>query len=461
VNPCPGSPAGATASVVPSPAALAVATPTTHNATMSTTRIHHRTMPIASITIGPRHRHDLGDLAGLARSIQERGWLQPIGVTPAGQLVVGLRRLEAAKLLGLERVPVHVVHGLDDALDLLLARTEADEHTKPLLPSEMALRGLELEQLIAADAERRHREGSRRGAQARNAGHRRDVDNVHTPERAAPTRDRVGQAVGTSGRRYERAKAVVLAAQQDPERYGDLVEEMDATGKVNRVHTILQQRQTQAEREAQGLTTSGQQSIITGDFRGVGEQVEDASVSLILTDGPYSADAVPLYGDLARLGARVLCPGGVLLAYSGQAHLPGVLATMSGHGLDWLWVLSVRHEGGGDGVAKGARMRNRWKPLLAFVRPPRRLWWTAFPDELLSGQREKSAHAWQQSEQEAAWLIERLTLPGDLVLDPMVGSGTTLAAAKRLGRRWLGIEIDARTAAQARGRLAEIEEGAP
>ena len=43
-------------------------------------------------------------------------------------------------------------------------------------------------------------------------------------------------------------------------------------------------------------------------------------------------------------------------------------------------------------------------------------------------------------------LLERLVLmttePGDIVLDPFVGAGTTAIAAKRLGRAYIGIDID-------------------
>lgn len=43
---------------------------------------------------------------------------------------------------------------------------------------------------------------------------------------------------------------------------------------------------------------------------------------------------------------------------------------------------------------------------------------------------------------DAEHVISRLTLEGQTVFDPMMGSGTTGAAAVKLRRRFIGIEID-------------------
>ena len=57
-------------------------------------------------------------------------------------------------------------------------------------------------------------------------------------------------------------------------------------------------------------------------------------------------------------------------------------------------------------------------------------------------------------------LLHRVILassnPGDVVLDPFFGSGTTAAVAKRLGRRFIGIEREAAYAEAARTRLAAV-----
>ena len=50
---------------------------------------------IASIKVGSRHRKDMGDIAGLAKSIESAGLLHPVVVTPELHLIAGCLTAEA------------------------------------------------------------------------------------------------------------------------------------------------------------------------------------------------------------------------------------------------------------------------------------------------------------------------------------------------------------------------------
>jgi modification methylase len=67
----------------------------------------------------------------------------------------------------------------------------------------------------------------------------------------------------------------------------------------------------------------------------------------------------------------------------------------------------------------------------------------------------RKAHPTQKPEALLYRVILAATKPGDLVLDPFFGTGTTGVVAKRLGRRWLGLERDKDYATAARARLAK------
>jgi site-specific DNA-methyltransferase (adenine-specific) len=74
---------------------------------------------------------------------------------------------------------------------------------------------------------------------------------------------------------------------------------------------------------------------------------------------------------------------------------------------------------------------------------------------------ENTDHPTQKSEKLVAKLMLASTNPGDLVLDPFLGSGTTSVVAKKLGRHFIGVELDEEYAllAQKRLELADQEGG--
>lgn len=68
-------------------------------------------------------------------------------------------------------------------------------------------------------------------------------------------------------------------------------------------------------------------------------------------------------------------------------------------------------------------------------------------------------HGCQMPEQLLGRIIKACSNPGELVLDPFGGSGTTLAVAKKLERHWLGFELSKQYVQQIRKRLNDISPG--
>lgn len=80
--------------------------------------------------------------------------------------------------------------------------------------------------------------------------------------------------------------------------------------------------------------------------------------------------------------------------------------------------------------------------------------------ERLKGPDGRKAHPTQKPEALLHRVIVAATRPDDVILDPFFGTGTTGAVARRLGRRFIGLERDAGYADVARARIAAIRRAA-
>lgn len=177
-------------------------------------------LPVSAIDIGERHRKDMGDLAGLAASIEAVGLLHPIVVMgrdggSSWRLVAGERRLRACRdLLGWDRIHVRIV---PESTDLLRAEHDENVVREPFTPSEAVAIAAALRPAVEAEArERQGRPGAERSATVAEHGR---------------SRDRIAEAVGMSHETLRRAETVVHAATENP-TLAPIQEAMDESGNV-------------------------------------------------------------------------------------------------------------------------------------------------------------------------------------------------------------------------------------
>lgn len=189
---------------------------------------------VDAITVGHRHRQDLGDLDGLVESVRDVGLLEPISITPAGVLVTGYRRLLALKKLGTRTTDVWITD-TSSRLEELLAEQHENLHRKDLTPTEAASLWAELKDQYA--------QAAAHGRPRKDTAETENPCESHDFPPGTDRRSRVRAARVLTGRdssqRLARVDEIVrLAADESlpAELRRELAEQlaqMDATGKVH------------------------------------------------------------------------------------------------------------------------------------------------------------------------------------------------------------------------------------
>jgi MT-A70 len=129
-----------------------------------------------------------------------------------------------------------VIPNLSDALSALQAERDENTCREDFSISEALALGERLEGLERQAAKQRQGTGT-------------DKHPGKLPGSWGRTRDCVAAALGMSGRNYEKAKAVVQAAQSEPKRYGKILERMERSGKVDRAYRdVVKLQQVEAIR---------------------------------------------------------------------------------------------------------------------------------------------------------------------------------------------------------------------
>ncbi len=110
--------------------------------------------------------------------------------------------------------------------------------------------------------------------------------------------------------------------------------------------------------------------------------------------------------------------------------------------INYHWALSYLTPGGQSPQIWPRRVNTFWKPVLWFVKGKYTGKWIGDVAKSAVNDNDKRFHKWGQSESGIAELIEKFSEPGDVILDPFLGGGTTAVVALRLRRKFIGADID-------------------
>ena len=267
------------------------------------------------------------------------------------------------------------------------------------------------------------------------------VSNDTIGENGRTRQNKLGKLAGLSPATYARCLKIIEDA---PEDLRDRVRK----GKISPYKGY---KQLLSEQKRQELLVQLQKlgggllpfncKLIHGDFREECTKLADNCVDLIFTVLWYAKEFLSLFDELAKVAARVLKDGSSIVTYCGQDLKLQVIDFMQSRDLTYWWEIAVIH----DGPFSSFFTKNilvKWKPLLWFVKGGTPHQNGKIFDLIDSTRPNKILHDWAQSSEDARYIIEQLAKPGDTVLDPFVGSGTTGIAALNLRRHFIGIEID-------------------
>lgn len=429
-------------------------------------------VPVADIVVGDRYRKDLGDLEPLKQSIAEIGLLHPVVIDVRRRLLVGGRRLEACKQLGMQTIPAVTAESLIELRQRVIAEKDENVCREPFKPSEMVALGKVIEEFQKPIAEKAKAEGVKKGGRPpkNSTGNSRQVkkprdESKHTSTVAAA-------ACGVDRRTYEKAKAVAQAAEESPTKFGHLAEQMDRTGKVNKAYSELRKATKKAEREkakkkieaATGVKADercsagdvwllGEHVLFCGDtsserFRSLVTEHVPNKAALAFADPPYGAN-VEGYDDskfywehdyLADASDVVVVTPGIVSIFE--------LARRTS--MPYRWSLAAWIT---NGMTRGAVGFGNWMYAAVFSHGSVFRQAQDFGKVTISNaEAEDTEHPTRKPTEFVQWVVDTFSKPKQWVVDPFLGSGQTLMVCEASGRKCIGGELDPRFCSQIVGR---------
>jgi ParB-like chromosome segregation protein Spo0J len=384
-------------------------------------------------------------------SIQENGILVPLAVKEDGTIISGHRRWQAALALKMEHVPVQVVRYTDD-LDEREAIIEFNRQREKTFSQKMA----EAEELEAIERER----ARRRQLSQLKRGHQEPVKETLPEREKGQTRDKVAAAVGLgSGRTYDKAAKVWEAAKKGDETAKKVIAELDE-GKttINAAYKAVvkeaerkekEQAREQAEKHlAAPLKRSAQ--VSPGEWWQLGRHIlfcGDTSteefvsrmpkVPFAFADPPYNAGVAEWDEGFEWRHDWLIEKAQVVAVTPGISSIFDFARITK---MPYKWSVACWID---NGMTRGALGFGNW--IYAAIFSDSSLHRNAqdfVRVSIKANESDNTVHKGRKPSEFIAWLIGLFTKRGDSVIDPFLGSGTTLLVAETMGRICYGGEIN-------------------
>lgn len=396
--------------------------------------------------------------AALKADIADNGVLIPLEFDQDGVLLDGHHRLDICNELGIQNFPRVVRYFASDEervlhiLGLNLNRRHLSRNARASVVANLRNEGLSLRSIAGAldlSVGTVHSDLKKSGAQKLNTSKVTGKDGKLYPSKAKP-KPPVSVVAYTTAQttRAQKALATIGGAPKSSQPLSLKQAERRA-------------RQTRAElnrqREIPILTRHQDIEVRHGDFRSALDDLADGTVDLMFADPPYDDQWFNEVGvaSLGELATRLLKPSGTLaLMYSNVENERAVVSMAAVADLHYRGYVTW-HTPGSNAYSNSHRMQPTCRPIHLYRRDTIDRFLAT--DYINAGAKEKDLHEWQLPVKGVLRLVELLSQPGNLVVDPTLGSGTTAVACRQLGRRFVGCDYDKHAVITTRKRLGHSD----
>lgn len=430
----------------------------------------------------------------LADSISRFGLRHPITISEDNILISGNHRLEAVKSLGKKTIRAEVVpvSGLIARIlmveeNLIRADLSTLEQAEYLAEHNRLLAELGQRESPKGGGDRKSKDYKEdHSALARGVKTTKDIaEDMGIAERTLQEKLQIANSIDKAARDKLRgtdiadnkSELIRLAKVDSPEDQNAIVESV-LKGNCKTIKEAVsslaheKQRKEFADLTEEVRKLPSTVKLYCRDFfeaEGDEDFIKHNSIDAVITDIPYVDEWKENIAPFLSIVADILKPGGFLVSYVGHIRLPeffaGIAETQVDAGgkisknnkLEFFWINALEHTGSITAVHSRS-VQCGYKPIVIAFKPPMKKPYKYFNDLMKGSGKSKSHHEWEQSVDELIPLFDAFTKPGDAVLDPFMGSGTTGVVSKMTARKFVGYDIAQENVDIATKRILELED---